>query len=417
MNRARSWRYALLPAILFFASALFAQNAPYWVTHLTVKNPGKYYFGIGSSTESQKAADDDARGEFSKNVSVKVQSVTDSYLSESGGDITDSFKQQLKVESGLDLRGISISDRYYDPETKTYYSLIKYEKDKYIQLFKEELKREVERIRQENLIKEQKEKEKIRHEREMARIEAEKERKQMELQRERERLEQEKERARQQHIAYIMRTRGNFIRMASPHRAITLPTAEIGNKFQEITITPSLKPFGFQRFDYSFYWKIVSFSFNLSRREKFFDWQEFMIKLHLLNGQIDVFKTGLALGAVEYGHQMEDLKKVTHENIGYSLFLVGNISIPQIYTHSSLYLDRRKLALSFQYFPFFDDLRGKLSLVVQNEWIFDRDFRNRFDDRLLIQPGIRFVIVPELFTTTLSYRLNEYFVWEFTLRI
>ncbi len=417
MNSARFWRYILLPATLFIVSALFAQNAPYWVTHLTVKNPDKYYFGIGSSTESQKAADDDARGEFSKNVSVKVRSVTDSYLAEKGGRITDSFKRKLKVESGLDLRGITITDRYYNDATGTYYSLIKYEKEKYLTLFKEELEREAERLRHENLTKEETEREKIRHEREMARIAAEKERKRLELQREKERLEAEKLRAKQRHRAHLMATRGDFIRMAMPHRMISVPTAEISGTMQEITITPALKPFGFFKAEYAFFWKIVAVTFNLSQKEKFFDWQEFAIKLRLLNGEIDVFKTGLALGAVQYGYDLEPIDAVSHENIGYSLFLTGNVSVPQFYLHSSLYLDRRKAALSFQYYPFFNDLRGKLSLLLENVVIFDENFRNRFGDRFLIQPAIRFVVVPGLFTTTLSYQLNEYFAWGFTVKL
>ncbi len=417
MNSPRAWRYILLPVIFLIISTLSAQTAPYWVTHLTVKNPGKYYFGIGSSTESQKAADDDARGEFSKNVSVKVQSVTDSYLSESGGEITDSFKRKLKVESGLDLRGVNINARFYDEKTNTYYSLIKYKKEEYLALFKQELKREMERLRQENLTKEQKEKEKIRHEQEMARLKAEKEKKEIELQRERDRLEAEKQRAKQQHLAHIMATRGNFIKMSAPLNMLTLPTAEIGEKTQEVSLTPSLKPFGLLRADYAFYWKIVAVTFNVSKKEEFFNWQEFALKLRLLTGQIDVFKTALALGAIQYSHDLNSFKNFSHNHIGYSLFLSGNISIPQVYMYSSLYVDRRKAAIGFHYYPFFNGLKGKLVLLVQSEFIFDENFRDRFGDKFLIQPGLRFEAIPGFFDATVSYEQNEYVALSFSFKL
>lgn len=396
---------------------LHAQTAPYWVTHLTVKQAGSYYFGIGSSPESQKAADDDARGEFSKNVSVKVQSVTDSYLEDSGENITDSFKQQLKVESGLDLRGVNITERFYDAQNKTYYSLIKYKKEKYLALFKQELQREMERLHQENLTKEQKEKEQIRHEQEMARLQAEKERKELELQRKRDRLEAEKARARQQHLAHIMATRGNFVRMAAPHKMLTLPTAEIGNKMQEVSVTPSLKPFGLLRADYAFYWKILALSFNVSEKEEFFNWQEFALKLRLLKGRVDVYKTALALGAIQYSHDLNSFKNFNHEHLGYSLFLSGNVSIPQAYTYASLYVDRRKAAIGFHYYPFFNGLKGKLILLLQGEFIFDQDFRDRFGDKFLLQPGLRFAVIPGFFATTISYQLNEYIAWGFTFKL
>ena len=102
-------------------------------------------------------------------------------------------------------------------------------------------------------------------------------------------------------------------------------------------------------------------------------------------------------------------------NIDYSLFVAGNLSIPQLYLHSSVFVDSRTLALGFNYYPLFNQFQGKLELILQSELIFDPDYRTRFDNQFLFQPGVRFAVDPDFFKIMVSYERNEFITFTFDL--
>ena len=403
--------------ILFLATFVFSQESekPAWVKNLNIENPDKHYFGIGQSSNSREEADDQARVAFAKNVSVSVESMTKSFLSESNQEIRDEFEEQSKVSADIKLRGISISQRWEDKANKKFYSLIKYGKEEYRKIYQSELKAELAQLKQKNLAKEKKRREKIRHEAEMAKLKAAKKEREIQLQRERDRLEQKERRASRQHEQHLMATRGNFIRMAAPVKTLDLRNAEISQKTHEISVSAALGPFDLGRAGYSFYWKYFSAGFNVRKNIKTIAFQESYLKLQVLNTEKRIYHAALALGVNQLSQHIANFKNFDKDHIDYSLFVTGNVSLPQFYLHSSFFADRRKAAMGLNYYPLFDQLSGKLEVILQSEIIYDPDYRTRFNDQFLFQPGLRFAVDPNFFKVMVSYERNEFITFTFDL--
>jgi len=399
-----------LPLFIFIQNSM-AQPAtkPYWVEKLTIHTPDNYYFGIGYG-DSQVKADNRARVAFSQNVRVTVQSITESYLSENGQKLRDEFKEQAKITSNMDLRGISITDRWVDPPQRTVYSLIKYSKEKYREIFKNELAAAIEKLKAQNKAKEKEELEKQRHAKKMTELEI-KEKQQ------KDELEREKRRARKEHERHIFATRGGFIRMGAPVKMLDIKNGEIGEKPQEVSFSAAISPIDLARAEYAFYWKYFGFYLSIAKRINTIDFQESALKVQVLKNEQGLYHTSLALGINQFAHDVENFKQVDTKQWGFSLFLAGDISIPQLYLYASLFADKRKLAMGLNYFPFFDLFKGKLELIMQNELIYDPEYRNRFNDQFYFQPGIRFAVEPGFFYTTISYEKNKFITFTFDFKL
>lgn len=401
--------------LLFTTQLVFSQppEKPYWVKNLNIKNSDRHYFGIGQSNKSQEEADDRARVAFAKNVSVSVESMTKSFLAESDQEIRDEFEEQSKVTADIKLRGISVSERWQDKNKNIFYSLIQYTKDEYRKIYQSELKAELEQLKQKNIAKEEKRQEKIRHDAEMAKLKAAQKEKELQQQRERDLLEQKERRATREHEQHLLATRGNFIRMAAPLKILDLRNAEISAKKHEFSVSASLGPFDLGRAAYSFYWKYFSAGFNVAKNINTVALQESFIKLQVLNTEKRIYHAALALGVNQLSHHIANFKTFDKDHIDYSLFVAGNVSLPQLYLHSSIFADRRKVALGFNYYPLFDQLKGRLEVILQSELIYDPDYRTRFDDQFLFQPGLRFTVDPNFFKVMVSYERNEFITFTF----
>lgn len=409
--------FVSLLMILLMATLVFSQSTekPDWVKSLNIENPEHYYFGIGQSDNSREEADDQARVAFAKNVSVSVESMTKSFLAESNQEIRDEFEEQSKVSADIKLRGISISQRWEDKENKKYYSLIKYKKEVYRKIYQNELKNELEQLKQKNLVKEKERQEKIRHDAEMAKLKAAQKEKELQQQREKDRLEEQERRVDREHEQHLWATRGNFIKMPAPVKMLDLRNAEIGSKNHEVSVSAALGPFDLGRAGYSFYWKYLGAGFNVAKNIKTIAFQESYLKLQVLKTEKRIYHVALALGVNQLSHHISNFKNFGKDNIDYSLFVTGNLSLPQLYLHSSIFVDRRKLALGFNYYPLFNQFQGKLEVILQNELIFDPDYRTRFDDQFLFQPGVRFAVDPDFFRVMVSYERNEFITFTFDL--
>ena len=102
--------------ILFYSPFLFAQ--PYWVKNKTIEHNSQYYFGIGVSDISEVAADDAAYINFGKIIEIKVQSITERILDENKSGITDITLNSTKIESDDKLKGITITERFYNDDSQ-----------------------------------------------------------------------------------------------------------------------------------------------------------------------------------------------------------------------------------------------------------------------------------------------------------
>lgn len=402
----------LLTSLSFGASILLAQNKekPYWVEHENIKNATNYYFGIGRSKKSSDAADDEARVAFSKNISVQVKSLTETVLSDSDEEIRDEYKKQTAVSSDLDLSGISITKRWFDEENKIHYSLIKYTRKQYNSIFIEKLRDEIELIKEKNINKEKQEREKLRHDKEQAVINAQEALAKIEQQKIEDQIEIKKQAAKKERVSHLYRTRGAFINMLPPDRLLDIRNAEINKNGHYLSLSPTIKPLGVLRGNYTLSWKYLAYSFGLYSVNNQLQLQDMHLKLRVLSSPKSVYHTALAIGVNQFMYGVSDF---SFKNTGYSVFLSGDMSIPQFYSYASLYVDIRKLVIGVTYYPFFEQLQGKLSFIIQNELIFNSNYSNRFGDMILIEPGIRFAVIPNSFNMMISFEENEYVAFSF----
>ena len=387
--------------LILLTSTAFAQqnDPPEWVKEGTISNRSGLYFGIGSSVKSSDDADNDARSEFSKMISVTVASLTERHLSETDNRISERYKSELTVESHLELRGITISERYYDEEKKIHYSLIKYSHREYETNFKKQLALEITRLEAE-----------LAHQNELARVAAEEERNEIQRKADADALALEQQKAKEKRHRVIRQTRGAFLKLAAPVQLLDIENAEIASKMNRFSISPTLSPFGVLRGEYTFSWKLLSFSAGVSTQNNKLALQDLRLKFQVLSSDRGIYRSAFAIGVNQFSHNVSSFDI---DNVGFSIFVAGNVSIPQMYSFASLYADIRKVSAGLTYLPLFDFFTGKLSVILQTELIFNKNYHNRFDDSFILEPGIRFAVVPDAFNMMISYEDNEFVTFSF----
>jgi hypothetical protein len=386
-----------------------AQEMPDWAKNRKIDNPNRYYFGIGISTESQKAADDDARKEFAKMVESQVESFAKQEIKEKNYKVDEKFESKSSVESKVSLQGVYIEDRYYDKNDGKYYSLIKFARDDYHKHVKKELANALKRLEAEYDANLKKEQLAMRNEREMNRLNEEKKAEEL-------RKKQAKEARKQKLIDIWTRERANFIKMQPYHRLINMENAEIAgnNKFrQEASVRGGFYPINFTYFKYTAYYQVLALSAGLHSRSDSLFLQDAAVKFRLLNGQGKIFKTSVALGIggftdapFRFNHFSDDLDSI---NYTYNISGFANIHIPSIHTVVNFMADFRKVSLGFQHYPLFRQMENKLAFIAEVDYTWEESWRNRHKDALVFSPGIQFIVIPGKFYSQLSYEQNEYF--------
>lgn len=402
----------LLPLVLS-TSLLFSQEIPDWAKNRRPENPGKYYFGIGVSSRSEGEADNNARIEFTRNVQTQVETMIDHQISEDKKEINEVYNRQNLVKAELSLKGINVSERYFDSANKTWYSLIQYEKDAYQNLFEEELKREAQRLKAENKALEDKKREEIRHKQEQEKIEAEKKRAELQKQKEAERLKEEKLRRQEDRRSHIQRNYGDFIGMPAFHRLLTMENAEIiGNKFiQDLSLKGSVYPASFLGMKYSIHFKVASATANFSMKSDTLLLQDAIFKLRLLEGKGEIYRSSVAIGAGQYLLSPINLKDLKNSIEGakteYTVAAFANVHIPQFHLVNSLQADFRQAKLGAAWYPFFKSM-PELALLLELGIVWDEMWRNRHNDLFIAQPGLLFTVIPDRFFARFGYEQNEF---------
>ena len=387
---------------------LFAQDQPYWVKHATIPDANKYYFGIGYSDRSRSEADDKARIEFSKMIEVDVISKTEYELKEKNYKLDDRYKVESRVLANMKLKGIAIHERWQNTATGQYYSLIKYEKDEYENILISDIRREINLLSEQLRSQEKKAAEELRHKQEMDKINEEKARAEMESQRRKEILNAEKKRRRSERESLIFQEYQHFYKKPIPPFLIDISNAIVGFPENQVILKPTLYPFSFIQANYNHNWSYLGFSFGLYWNNKELQLQDAHLKLKIFRDHYGIYPIAIAIGLVQYSKNISNFSDLSAIKPGVTPSLYTNASIPQLYSHTTLYLDARKISFGIQYHPFFEHFAGKLYVLVQNDMIFMKEFRNRFNDRFLVQPGIGFEVVPGALFLLFSYEDNEF---------
>ena len=400
--------------ILVFSHSLLCSdsNIPDWAKRFqhgkSIKDADDYYFGVGSSRVSKQDADKMAREEFAQNIEVQVSSVQKEILKEKNGIVWESYVSVTEVVTDVNLKGIHIVERYTDSSSKTYYSLIKIQKDEYNKIVFEELQKELERTIYENKIEEADQKEGIRSTQEKFKLWLEKETNLLRQKVDEFRLQIKQKQIEKDLIAKRKKEFQNFVDLKPPIKALTFYSAELPDKKNILSAEIGISPFSIQSFEYiRKIWKFTLGSYSEFHDNEFYR-QDISLKFQMLPNSGDFNKITIAIGAIGFDHSLHD-KKFEAIDVKFTPCVAGNISLPTFMSsYISVYGESRKYAVAWSSLLFFRSLEDRLSLILELDYIPDTCYRNKYQDPVILQPGLRFKTTKDVYTT-IAYKNNEIF--------
>jgi hypothetical protein len=208
----------------------------------------------------------------------------------------------------------------------------------------------------------------------------------------------------------------DFLNVVPPDQVVSLRNGEIARNGLTLAGRMSLAPFDVQ----SAYLVLAFWHFEISadgyfQTDKFlkkdmFDREQASLKIQLLDRAGRIYKTSLAFGVVGYA-RFASLDAFDSLKPKYSAFVGGDVALPDVlYSYVSGYVDGRKASVGINCFPFPGSFRDALSLLLQIDYVWNKEWRNRFQDPVLIQTGIR-LRASDTFATSFTYENHEFFVF------
>ncbi|MBU4446719.1 hypothetical protein KJ656_16825 [bacterium] len=401
-----------------------------------IENAVNCYYGIGESKKSQSDADARARKEFALSVEVRVKSVLEDEIQQKGRKLKEFTKYISKQISDLSLRGITITERWYEDLERTvlkvpiketrYFSLIKIEKDKYERLVSDEIDRDLkikEKEYEEEIALKRLNERKHREELQLKESEHEREKRKDRLKLEKKEHESEIKKDNflqklgniKRRTAELYQQKGlfrDFLNETPPSKVITLRNGEIINGKHEISAGMGISPVTFESIFYGYRFGILEISGEFNLLNNKFDRQDLFLKIQLLPNTGELWKTSLSFGFVEY---LNSIYKTNFNKLKpkYSPFLAMNVTVPTFYySYFSFYGDARKIQVGINNYSLYKHFTDKIGFLLQIDYVYDKSFRNRFNDPMLFQAGVRFKATKNL-AFTLAYEKHE--ILTFTL--
>ncbi|MCF7912894.1 MAG: hypothetical protein K9M99_10225 [Candidatus Cloacimonetes bacterium] len=398
-------RYLFVILLAGLVFSLSANVEPDWVSHYkqtgSIKSFKKYYFGVGVSDKSERAADEIARERFGQSLETKVESEVNRFIKERNGKVTDEISKKIKIRSDIGQKGISFAGRYYDGEK--YYSLIKYKKSEYNDILREEVKLELERQKIEldkliarNRLEEEQERENIRNKQEKVKI--------------REALLKTKE-----EIMLQMRNKyPEYFNSAPPFQAVSFRNGQLIPYNNQLSIKGGLFPMSLDEVMLGCKVWLFEFSGTASFEDNKYQQQELQLKYQIMPYSGIYNKFSAAFGFTGYKVGLVD-SSFADAYMLITPFLAGNITLPDWYfSFGSIYADLSKTALALNNYIFYRHLKDRISIILEVNYIYDEHLRNAFNDAVVFQPAIRFKTTDNL-STTFSYEDNQ--LWKISLGI
>ena len=398
------------------STILFAQTKPEW-TNIQKNSVGPgFYYGIGYSQSSSDDADTHAFLEFARNVEVKVKSTFQREVNEEGKEFSDKTSLSLEMISDVSLKGISITERYNDTTSRTFFSLIQYRMTEYDSLIKFQVEREIVLMKVRNKMIEEKRQEELRSQ--MVLNQQDEDRKKEELRAKQEALSIEQKRLHQkeQEAELHRKVYGEFLESPAPEKAVTMRNGELSNGESSLMLKAGLSPLRFNGGMYALRMAMFELSCDGIVRNQKLEQQESRIKIQILPKVGEFTRTSLAIGAVQAVALIAD-SGFDFKRSKYSAFIAGNITVPEYsYSTFSFYGEKRMVCIGVTTFPFYEQFKNHLGFVVEAKSIFDKDFRNSKGNSFVINGGLR-LQGSETFSTQLAFeeyeQLNLTFEFQF----
>lgn len=401
--KTKSLKIILFFALLISSIVIFAEpkEAPEWVQRYkqgqAIKDYTNYYFGIGVSEKSKKDAGNEALQEFGRNIETKVRSEIKNQLQEKSGKVSEFTSTSVEISSDIGLKGIAITNRF--EEDGIYYSLIRYEREEFNRILKEEIQRDIERKwmefekkKEESKLKEEKQKEQIRKDKEKAKI------------------KKSKDKVKKQLMDYLKKKHAEFFSSPPPFNVISFQNGELIPKKMEIGAKAGIAPFTFEAINFSYKYWLLQFTARSNFYESKYISQDLLLKYQIFPNAGEFYKISVSFGAVGYFYGLLNNNFFEAEQ-KYSPFLSGNITLPNLhFTYASFYGDATKAAVGVNNYFLYSQLKDRLSAIIELNYIFDKDFQNEDKDDFVFQAGLRFKTTENVITT-LSFEDHELIVF------
>lgn len=411
---------------------LSPQNGtPQWVKTGEISSDTLYY-GIGESTESQEAADNDARLSFAQHVEVSVQSIATQQIEENKDRLEENYSYESLVSTNMNLRSVKITARHFSTDS-TFYSLISYGKSTYHHLVTQEIQISLEAsIRQQELEHQATEAlraDSLRHKITMDSLALGRKQAVIDSLDHILKMEEAKLRQEQDRVELIKSHHAAFLKIKPRYQLIDVPTASTPRTwiYASGRWNPDTEAIRQLKTGVSIW--LISAEANVWATESVIDQTDLMLKLQLLPERGELYKVSLAFGWIDYlaafsplnrarllekgGHNsfISIVKDELNDPYAHnsSFFVTGTVGIPQMNNHLSMYLDKRRISLANVWYPFPRNMGDAISIINQFDYIDSKHYRNRFNDQLQWQFGLRIIAIPDRFATMISYEDHE--VW------
>lgn len=242
-----------------------------------------------------------------------------------------------------------------------------------------------------NKLKEQEEKEKNRKKREAAKI------------------KDDYENIKNEMMLKLINKYPEFFDSASPYKVVSFRNGQLIPHNTQINIKAGLFPLTLEEIFAACKLWLFEFSATAAFEENQYDRQEIQIKYQILPYTGNFYKFAAAFGFTACNSALRNSSFLDAELL-VSPFIAGNVTLIDLhFSFASLYADMGKACVGINNYLFYKQLKDRLSVILELNYIFNEFLRNCHNDPLVFQPAVKFKTTDNLFST-FSYEDNRYFI-------
>jgi len=202
-----------------------------------------------------------------------------------------------------------------------------------------------------------------------------------------------------------------FLSISPPRRIISFETACIAPTLTSIDFKTNISPFKADKIDLSLRLGYAEFIMHLFWRNKILLGRDTAIRLQLLPNAGKIIRYSIAAGIVTSDFPNEaDSKNI--EEMSFSPMITGTLSLPMFYSFATIHISSYQIAFGEQFYYPFDYFGEMISIVGEIKFLLDENYRDKYGDKVLFQPGVHFQPTDKI-GATFSFEENHKFIFTF----
>jgi hypothetical protein len=403
----------LICLFIFIAALLSAQDAsqPQWVTRYihgetVIDNPVDNYFGVASSQASQQKADQEALKAFGQSIELNVQTRVEQRISETQGKLDQFIEDASEISSDVSLKGISITNRYHDTATGTWYSMVLYDKATYYTILDEEIARSL--ARKEKELQEEMEQNRLKEAqaKEAQRAAVEREKLKMKKIADKQKLKKQQDKLIAKQREVLLEKYPHLFERGA-HKLITMRNAQTIPGTSVAGCKVGINQFDLLSAEYRARISVLEVGLNGWFSESKWAVQEFDARVQFLGNTGRFNKLTLAFGVKAY---YPDLVQTAFNKTSPTITpaISGDLRMPRFnFLTLSGYADITRLQAGLHFYPLLEQIQDRIGLVMEVNQAIDDMAKTSFGESFYIHPGLQFKTTDTVFVT-FAYEDNQY---------